>query len=173
MREEADPPPPTMLAVLWLVLGGVQLLSGLWGLLVWLLMGVVALLPNAAPLPSEFRVFAVLFPLGAVAQCALASLFIHAAIGGLRGLPSATPRLRRLSWCALILGAIAAAGCTVAFVASQAMGGGRQVPGAVVVFVVAVVLLVLGILSIPPIITIILLRRQSGDRLMGDNAVEG
>jgi hypothetical protein len=141
---------------MWLLVGGVMLLHGLWLLVLSGVAGGLALLQSITqPVQWPEAAFLLASMVAALALCGLAGLLVCSAVRLLQGTGSARLLLRRLSWVALGFYL-----CTAALVALYCVGATRGDP-AFPSPALVVLLLALGVVAVPPVLTLVLLKMRT------------
>jgi L-asparagine transporter-like permease len=157
MRETAW---TSILGVMWVVLGGMQLVSGVGATLASVAMFGMSLLPQLRGLPPGFRVFLLVAPFASLVQCTLSLLLIYAVLRLVQQREHATRLLKVLCWLMITFTWCCALGLALVALTT----GRRSADDAVVAMGIflAAPLLMGAILSIPPLITIRILGIADG-----------
>jgi hypothetical protein len=157
MRET---PWTSILGVMWVVLGGMQLLTGAGATLASVVMFGMSLLPQVHGVPPGFRVFVLVAPFASLVQCTLSLLLIYAALRVVQQREHAAGLLKVLCW---LMTAFTWC-CALGFALFASTAGSRSADDAAVAMgIFLAVPLIMGvILSIPPLITIRILAIAGG-----------
>jgi len=145
---------------MWLVVGSMTLLHGLWLLVVCSVAAELALLQSITQ-PVQWPEAALLLvcTIWALAHCGLAVLLVYGAVQLLQGRASARRLVRRLSWVALGFYL-----CTTTLIALCNVGAAPRDP-AFLSSALVVLLLALGVASVPTVLTLVFLKKTPASLL--------
>ena len=148
-----------IIGVMWILLGGMQLVSGAWAAVASVAMAIMSLLPRVGAVPRAFRVFIVAAPIASMIQCSLAGLFLYGAIRLIQSRAESERLIRVLCWLAMGfywscgLGMLALSVSVTSHRQNEAVAVSRLVFSAIALGTAIAC-------SIPPIITIQVLKSQ-------------